>query len=81
MTIAQNRSGWQNAHSAAVASLSIVFSSNRVSRPWPFLVADATTGATTQAKRGGATGGAAAARIVPPVGNTGGTYLRGELHV
>lgn len=33
----QNRSGWQNAHAAAISSLSSVLASKPVSRAWPFM--------------------------------------------
>lgn len=71
----QNRAGWQNAHDLACKSIFIVSGVGRVKKSWPFMAAAAATAALTQAKRGGAAGGVAAASV-PPVGNTGGTFLR-----
>lgn len=69
----QNRTGWQNVHTLAVTSISIVLGPKVSKTPWPFMVAEAATAAQGQAKRACAAVGASAVARSIPHGNHGDT--------
>lgn len=76
----------KTAHDWAVSSICIVVQHKPVKRAWSFQIESVDLGLGAPAPEGAplagkASGAEALAEIVPPVGNTGGTPIRGVNHV
>lgn len=70
----------KTAHDWAVSSICIVVQHKPVKRAWPFQIESVDFGDVARLSESEAAS-RATAQIVPPVGNTGGTPIRGANHV
>ncbi len=72
--------GWQNVHALAVQSMAIVVHQKPAPAAFAFKVEVIDFGAPKTAAEGAPLRGEGAAATAPPVGNTGGTFLRSVNH-